>query len=61
MKYSEIHRKLRRAGCYQIDTNRHPWWYSPITGKRFQTSHHESEEAAPGTKKIIERMSGVKL
>ena len=54
MKYSELHRKLRRAGCYQIDTNRHPWWFSPITGNRFQTSHHESEEVAPGTKKAIE-------
>lgn len=61
MKYSELHRKLRRAGCFQIDTNRHPWWFSPIIGNRFQTSHHESEEVAPGTKKAIERVSGVKL
>lgn len=61
MKYSEIHRKLKKAGCYEIGTNRHPWWYSPITGKKFQTSHHESEEAASGTLRQIEKLSGVKF
>jgi len=61
MKYSELHRKLRKAGCFQIDSNRHPWWYSPITGKTFQTSHHESEEVARGTLKQIKKYSGIEL
>ncbi len=46
MKYSEVHRRLKKAGCYQVGSNRHPKWFSPITGKTFDTSHHESEEAA---------------
>ncbi len=61
MKYSEIHRKLRKAGCYPVGNGDHPWWYSPMTGKTFKTSHHVSEEAKFGTLKSIERQSGVKL
>ena len=62
MKYSEIHRKLKKAGCYIVrSSGRHPSWYSPMTGRRFETSHHESEEAASGTVKKIERLSGVKF
>ncbi|MCI2134185.1 MAG: type II toxin-antitoxin system HicA family toxin [Bacteroidales bacterium] len=62
MKYSEIHRKLRKAGCFIFrNGKRHPVWKSPITGKLFETSYHESEEAKPGTKKDIENKSGVKL
>lgn len=62
MKYSEIERKLKKAGCYWIkDGKKHPWWFSPITGKEFQTSHHKSEEAKYGTQKQISKESGVKL
>ena len=62
MKYSEIHRKLRRAGCFIIKYgSRHPIWKSPITGVLFETSYHESEEAKNGTKNDIEKRSGVKL
>jgi len=61
MKYSELERKLRKAGCYQIGSNRHPFWYSPITGVRFTTGHHKTEEVRPGTLKSIIEQSGVKL
>lgn len=61
MKYSELHRKLKKAGCYQIGTNRHPWWYSPLTKQKFQTSHHEAEEVSPGTLKNIIKSAGIKL
>lgn len=63
MKYSEIHRKLRKAGCYPTGHSiaGHPEWYSPITDTYFPTSHHESEEAKRGTQRNIERQSGVKL
>lgn len=63
MKYSELHRKLRKAGCYPTGrtTSGHPKWYSPITQKTFPTSHHESQEVATKTLKNIERDSGVKL
>lgn len=63
MKYSEIHKKLRKAGCYPMGNQQagHPLWKSPITGKEFATSNHLSEEAAKGTLCNIEKASGVKL
>ncbi|MGP1393320.1 MAG: type II toxin-antitoxin system HicA family toxin [Candidatus Cryptobacteroides sp.] len=61
MKYSELHRKLRKAGCYQISTNRHPWWFSPLTGEKFETSHHDSEEVAIGTLRKICKLAGINL
>ena len=61
MKYSELEKLLKKYGCYEINTNgRHPTWYSPITGKRFQTSHHKSEEVKNGTLKSIKRDAGIK-
>lgn len=62
MKYSEIHRALRNAGCFIIrNGSRHPIWKSPITGLLFETSYHESEEAKPGTLNSIRKKSGVKI
>ena len=63
MKYSELERKLRKAGCY--DTGKqmsgHPLWYSPITKLKFKMSNHKSEEVATGTLKNIIATSGVNL
>ncbi|MBO5387652.1 MAG: type II toxin-antitoxin system HicA family toxin [Lachnospiraceae bacterium] len=62
MKYSELMKVLRRAGCYEKDRKgRHPKWYSPITGKDFYLSHHEKEEVPRGTLGGILRDAGVKL
>ena len=62
MKYSEVHLKLRKAGCYIVrNGKRHPLWKSPFTGQIFETSYHESEEVKPGTKDDIQKRSGVKL
>ena len=62
MKYSEIHRKLRKAGCHIVKNGKkHPIWISPLTGRLFETSYHDSEEAKAGTQKDIEKRSGVKL
>ena len=45
MKYSELHKKLKEAGCYIIrQGGNHPIWYSPLTEKEFATSRHESQE-----------------
>ena len=63
MKYSELEKKLKKAGCY--DTGRqmsgHPLCYSPITGFNVKMSNHKSEEIAKGTLKAISKQSGVKL
>lgn len=60
MKYNELEKKLRKAGCTEVDSKgRHPTWYSPKTGKYFQTSHHKSEKVKPGTLKAILRDAGI--
>lgn len=61
MKYSELERKLKKAGCYFVrDGKKHPIWYSPLTDKEFQTSHHKSEEVKFGTLQSILKDSGCK-
>lgn len=60
LKYSELERQLKKAGCELVkDDGRHPTWYSPKTGKYFQTSHHKSEEVKPGTLKSIKKVAGI--
>lgn len=63
MKYNELHRKLRKAGCYPTgeSVNGHPEWYSPITGQYFTTGYHGKEEVATGTFGSIRKASGVKM
>jgi hypothetical protein len=62
MKYSEIERKLRSAGCYCVnESGKHPEWYSPLTELTFYLSHHKSEEAKIGVKQQISKLSGIKL
>ena len=58
MKYNELDKKLRAAGCYPLKSNRkvdHPVWFSPITGKRFVTGHHGSQEVRIGTLKASQK------
>ena len=62
MKYNELSRLLRRAGCYPLGETRHghPLWYSPMTGREFQFSHHGKEEVARGTLRAILVAAGIK-
>lgn len=62
MKYSELEKKLIKAGCLlKREGANHPQWYSPITGKTFSTSRHKAEEVPSGTLKKISKDSGVKF
>ena len=63
MKYTELHRKLKKAGCYQTggEISGHTEWFSPLTGQKFATSHHGSHEVAMGTLRNIRKASGVNL
>lgn len=62
MKYSELEKKLQKAGCYCISKDgAHPLWFSPLTGKEFTTGHHKSQEVKRGTLKSIMNASGVKF
>lgn len=61
MKYSELEKRLKEAGCYDTakQANGHPVWYSPITNKKFRLSNHKSKEVATGTLKRILKDAGL--
>jgi predicted RNA binding protein YcfA (HicA-like mRNA interferase family) len=62
MKYSEVERKLKSAGCRLLKNGkRHPIWYSPITELIFELSYHTGQEVKPGTLKSISKASGVEF
>ena len=61
MKYSELEKKLRKVGCYPIGNNDHPIWYSPITGNKFKTGHHKSQEVKAGTLLAICKAAGITI
>jgi len=61
MKYSELHKKLKEAGCYIVrQGGNHPIWFSPITNLEFPTSRHESQEVKMGTLNSILKRAGLK-
>ncbi len=60
MKYSELERKLKSAGCrISREGSSHTMWYSPITGQTFPVGRHKNEEVAKGTLKSILRAAGL--
>ena len=62
MKYNELAKKLKKAGCYLIrEGGRHEIWYSPITDKHFELGRHGSEEVKKGTLMSIKKASGVNV
>lgn len=63
MRYNELHKILRRYGCYETNLQKagHPQWYSPITGQKFTTSNHQSQEVATGTLRSILKAAGINL
>ncbi len=61
MNYNELHKLLKKYGCYELSKKGgHPIWYSPQTGKKFTTSHHQSQEVKNGTLRSILRDAGIK-
>lgn len=61
MKYNELIRLLKKAGCYDTGKQQsgHPLWHSPKTGISFQVSNHGKEEVAKGTLNAIKRAAGI--
>lgn len=60
MKYSELEKLLKKAGCtIHREGSNHTIWYSPITGKTFPVGRHRSEDVRPGTLKSIKRDAGL--
>ena len=61
MKYSELEKLLKKAGCtVHREGSNHTIWYSPITGKTFPVGRHRSEDVRQGTLKSIKRDAGLK-
>lgn len=61
MKYSELKRKLRKAGCYRVkDKGGHEKWYSPITNRHFWVPRHDGQEVKPDTLNSILKQAGLK-
>jgi mRNA interferase HicA len=60
VKYSELERLLRKAGCtvYREGSN-HTLWYSPITGEKFPVGRHSKEEVPIGTLRNIMKAAGL--
>ena len=62
MKYNELHRILKKNGCYETGKTRagHPVWYSPKTGKYFRVGRHGSQEIKGGTLNSMMKDAGLK-
>lgn len=60
MKYSELIRKLKDAGC-RLDSPgaEHDRWYSPITDSFFYVPRHQSKEVPIGTLRKLMKESGL--
>lgn len=60
MKYSELEKLLKKAGCtvYREGAN-HTQWYSPITGKIFPVGRHKNQDVKSGTFKAIKKQAGL--
>lgn len=61
MKYSELEKMLKKAGCtvYREGSN-HTLWYSPVTGQTFPVGRHRTEDVPKGTLKSILTAAGLK-
>ncbi|MCD7834318.1 MAG: type II toxin-antitoxin system HicA family toxin [Lachnospiraceae bacterium] len=60
MRYSELEKKLKKAGCKVLREGvNHCIWYSPITDKTFPVSRHKTEEVPVGTLKSVMRDAGL--
>ena len=61
MKYAELKRDLRKAGCRKIfEDSNHERWYSPISKIKFWVARHNQEEVKPGTLNSILKQAGLK-
>lgn len=62
MKYRELEKMVKKAGCYDTGEQQagHPLWYCPKTGKSFQMSNHGNHEVATGTLNKILKAAGLK-
>ena len=59
-RQGELKREFRKAGCnFESEGTNHEWWYSPMTGERFQMGRHDNEEIPKGTEAKLRKQAGV--
>lgn len=60
MKYNELYRKLRKAGCFLLrHGGSHDIWVNPKNGNSVSVPRHGTEEVLEGTLKSIYRRLGL--
>lgn len=60
MKYNELYKKLRKAGCTLLHHGaRHDLWVNPSNGKQTRVGRHGTEEVPIGTLKSIYQELGL--
>ncbi|MBQ7737296.1 MAG: type II toxin-antitoxin system HicA family toxin [Oscillospiraceae bacterium] len=60
MKYSELKKLLRKAGCHlEHEGANHEIWISKKTGQMFPVSRHNTQEVPSGTLKSIKQAAGL--
>ena len=60
MKYNELYRKLRKAGCFLLRHGAsHDLWQNPQNGKQTRVGRHGTEEVPLGTLKSIYQELGL--
>ena len=60
MKYNELYRKLRKAGCFLLHHGAgHDKWMNPGNGKSTWVGRHGTEEVPTGTLKTIYQELGL--
>lgn len=60
MKYSELTKRLRKAGCVVYREGKgHTMWKNPLTGVLFPVPRHRTEEVPAGTLKKIMKSAGL--
>ncbi len=60
MKYNELYKKLRKAGCFLLHHGaRHDLWENSKNGKQTRVGRHGTEEVPKGTLKSIYQELGL--
>ncbi len=60
MRYSELEKQLREAGCeIHREGKSHTMWINPQTGVKFMVPRHKTQEVPIGTLKSIKKSAGL--
>ena len=60
MKYSELKKLLKKAGCrIEYQGANHEMWYCPKTEKRFPVGRHNTQDVKNGTLRSIMKAAGI--